>query len=703
MSDQSNSNPSAESQTPPILPPPTEVEFFCGIACWNDAAGKRHRMWDKEYRALWQAQEEERAAATLAAAAEGASDPAAQLASDPQHIGQSDQPEPELEPEFDAAHAEVPESPSHTMHPAGRGWIAVSRDIGLPGESAGDAQAAFAAGAVDDALPLAGAEADGEATGAPLSAVPCGREPGGEEDWVPACAGKTKEGAGMTKEGDRVPEGDPGLLADAGVSDWGADGARHHPQIRWSSIPNPDPGHLAFSHARRVRFAEHLAETGNVRLACAATGISRHTAYKARRRDETFAQAWDAALVLAARHAEAVLADRALEGVEEPVWFRGELVGHRRRYDTRLLLAHLGRLDARCARQEENLAAGRFDELLARLGGMEIDPDLGEDAADEGWVTEGERRVRVPGLALPRDEWLRHAGRAAQKAAAAQARAEKLTGKVREELIDELCDAAQVAAEDRWDAHRAAAFAWVDALASDVAAGSGMVAEEGTEPPLEYKSMDAALWRGADAYALDCVTPVTPWPITPCGLAPEGGAGSAFQQGELDLPVAGGDEADLAGGGFGYIDQTAAGEGAAIVDAHDHRLAAARVGDADLAAEGQGAVGGGQSGGVEAFAAGGAATGEFAAVVAGHADAELLALGLDGGERFGLVAPVLGDCGRRANIGQAQNFGILRAGRGGQRCGGEGKRAEQRQQARVAACLEHGLQPSVPSQVRHAV
>lgn len=40
-----------------------------------------------------------------------------------------------------------------------------------------------------------------------------------------------------------------------------------------------------------------------------------------------------------------MLVTRALDGVEVPVWFRGEKVGTRRLYDTRLLLAHLGRLD----------------------------------------------------------------------------------------------------------------------------------------------------------------------------------------------------------------------------------------------------------------------------------------------------------------------------------------------------------------------
>ncbi|MFD1958902.1 hypothetical protein ACFSHP_07045 [Novosphingobium panipatense] len=95
--------------------------------------------------------------------------------------------------------------------------------------------------------------------------------------------------------------------------------------------------------------------------------MSRTSAYLLRRRDAAFAAGWEAALVLARRHVEEVLATRALDGVEEAVWFRGELVGSRRRYDTRLLLAHLARLDR--VAEETADHAGRFDEALALVAG----------------------------------------------------------------------------------------------------------------------------------------------------------------------------------------------------------------------------------------------------------------------------------------------------------------------------------------------
>lgn len=100
-----------------------------------------------------------------------------------------------------------------------------------------------------------------------------------------------------------------------------------------------------FTRARQVEFLHALADCGQVRRASAAIGISYRTAYRERRANRAFARAWDAALLSARALGEDVLACRALDGVEEVVWFRGEEVGRRIRFDSRLLLAHLARLD----------------------------------------------------------------------------------------------------------------------------------------------------------------------------------------------------------------------------------------------------------------------------------------------------------------------------------------------------------------------
>ena len=119
---------------------------------------------------------------------------------------------------------------------------------------------------------------------------------------------------------------------------------------------------------RKLRFLDCLSQHGNVRVAAARVGVSRSGLYLARRRDPAFAAGWRAALCRARDHAEAVLAERALDGVEEQVFYHGEVIATRRRFDTRLLLAHLARLDALCA---ETRGAEPFDLALARAAGIE--------------------------------------------------------------------------------------------------------------------------------------------------------------------------------------------------------------------------------------------------------------------------------------------------------------------------------------------
>src|SRR5207253_599098 len=105
-----------------------------------------------------------------------------------------------------------------------------------------------------------------------------------------------------------------------------------------------------------------------------------------------------------------IAGDRALEGVVEEVWFRGELVGHRRRYDSRLLLAHLARLDKLVEAQGPAAPAAQalwFDAGLARLAGH-AEPE-GFAEAQGLWDEEPHPdEAEVPAHAVPpptREEW----------------------------------------------------------------------------------------------------------------------------------------------------------------------------------------------------------------------------------------------------------------------------------------------------------
>ncbi|MCP3736469.1 hypothetical protein M9979_16500 [Sphingomonas sp. RP10(2022)] len=92
-------------------------------------------------------------------------------------------------------------------------------------------------------------------------------------------------------------------------------------------------------------FIRTLAETGCVSHAAKAVGVARTTAYAMRQRAThgTFALAWDVAIQMGRRRLLDIAMERAVEGREEPVWYRGEQVGTRTVHNDRLLtflLAH---------------------------------------------------------------------------------------------------------------------------------------------------------------------------------------------------------------------------------------------------------------------------------------------------------------------------------------------------------------------------
>jgi hypothetical protein len=248
---------------------------------------------------------------------------------------------------------------------------------------------------------------------------------------------------------------------------------------------------IDFTPARRAVFLHHLAQDGNVRTACSRVPISAQAAYLARRRDAVFRAGWDAALVHSREHALQVLANRALDGIREEVWHRGELVGHRVRHDTRLLLAHLGRLDARCQDARALDRAERFDELLALVAGARFPAHM---ADRHEW---GTRHVADPILPMAPRRYVIARGEDLQALAEAA---------VLEEAPNEALDRAEVEmyeAQAEAEAERAQWDEAVDAVAAALEAGEEpVVAELAPEPldgelPYEVKSLDGGALRAA--------------------------------------------------------------------------------------------------------------------------------------------------------------------------------------------------------------
>ena len=93
----------------------------------------------------------------------------------------------------------------------------------------------------------------------------------------------------------------------------------------------------------QARFIEVLGDSGSVTQACLAVRLSRASAYKLRR-DPTareFARGWEDAMASTVTLLAETALDRAVNGQEEKVFHKGHFVGHRIRYDNRLLLAML--------------------------------------------------------------------------------------------------------------------------------------------------------------------------------------------------------------------------------------------------------------------------------------------------------------------------------------------------------------------------
>lgn len=75
-------------------------------------------------------------------------------------------------------------------------------------------------------------------------------------------------------------------------------------------------------------FLAALEETGSVKEATEACTVSKVTVYAHRRDDPTFAKEWEEALDRAADALEDEARKRAIEGTQEPVFHKGEIVGY---------------------------------------------------------------------------------------------------------------------------------------------------------------------------------------------------------------------------------------------------------------------------------------------------------------------------------------------------------------------------------------
>lgn len=89
---------------------------------------------------------------------------------------------------------------------------------------------------------------------------------------------------------------------------------------------------------KKAVFLAAYAEIGTITHAAMRAQVDRTTIYRWRDSDPVFAAALDEADLVAAERLEQEARRRAVEGVEKPVWHKGQMVGSVREYSDTLLI-----------------------------------------------------------------------------------------------------------------------------------------------------------------------------------------------------------------------------------------------------------------------------------------------------------------------------------------------------------------------------
>lgn len=112
--------------------------------------------------------------------------------------------------------------------------------------------------------------------------------------------------------------------------------------LAFEPVPSASRRHDGWTPERQRGFILALSKLGVVSFAAECVGMSRKSAYALLDRagaEGGFARAWQAAQLMGRTNAWFATLDRALNGVEEPYFYRGSQRGTRRVYNDRLLIA----------------------------------------------------------------------------------------------------------------------------------------------------------------------------------------------------------------------------------------------------------------------------------------------------------------------------------------------------------------------------
>lgn len=148
----------------------------------------------------------------------------------------------------------------------------------------------------------------------------------------------------------------------------------------------PRPHHNGWSKPKMRQFLEALAGSGSVTAAAKAVHMSRDSAYKLRARlaGTPFDLAWEGALENGIRQVAHEAIDRAINGVVQPVYYKGEQVGERRVFNenlTRLILDNPSRFGRQPLAREHALL--NWDAMLDRVEKGALDWNVTDEAMQD--------------------------------------------------------------------------------------------------------------------------------------------------------------------------------------------------------------------------------------------------------------------------------------------------------------------------------
>ena len=167
-------------------------------------------------------------------------------------------------------------------------------------------------------------------------------------------------------------------------------GAKRGTLPAFTPVPRRHNRYDGWTPERQRAFIDALADFGSVKAAAHAVNMTPEGAYLLRRHPEAgdFRKAWEAALNLGVQRLEDVAMERALHGVEVPVYHFGAVVGTRRVYNDRLLMFLLrNRSPKRFAADSlSNAGASTRSQLerLKREWRQEWEEEMAARLAEEG-------------------------------------------------------------------------------------------------------------------------------------------------------------------------------------------------------------------------------------------------------------------------------------------------------------------------------